>query len=451
MQASFRQASLPLGWKLASVTPIFKKGNKLDCNNYRPISLVPIVSKVMEAIISDAMSEFLLQEAVIPAQQHGFIKSRSVVTNLLHCINDWSTSLNSRQPVDVVYLDFSKAFDRIPTRRLLTKLDHFGIRGRLNRWIQNFLSDRYFRVRVGEDYSSDRPVKSGVPQGSVLGPLLFVVYISDLQLNVSSTISIYADDTKLYVNPVTNQHTLQQDLNSVFEWSTDWLLPLNIEKCVVLHMGRNNPSLPYFIDSCPLKCVTSHCDLGVIVNSDLSWSDHTASVCRRANSKLFLIRKCFSHMSSQSASKLFATYVRPILEFAVSVWNPDLIRDKTSLESVQRRATRLPFGRVRPSYEERLSLAHLTTFEHRRLRGDLIMAFRILRYNYGNLNTIFTLNQDERLRGHHFKLKKEHGTARSRVNFLPNRIFDIWNNLDRDIVAAPSVSVFKKRLDNFFL
>lgn len=395
----------------------------------------------MEAIISEAMSEFLLHENVIPHQQHGFIKGRSAITNLLHCVNDWSSSLNDRHPVDVVYLDFSKAFDRVPKRRLLAKLDHFGIRGKLNLWIQNFLSDRYFRVRVGEAYSSDKPVKSGVPQGSVLGPLLFCVYTSDLPLIISSKVSIYADDTKLYVNPIVNQHVLQHDLDTILKWSLEWLLPLNIEKCVVLHIGKNNPSRH------PLSTVTSHNDLGVIINSDLNWSEHIVSVCKRANSKLFLIRKCFTRISLNSMCRLYSIYVRPTLEFAGPVWNPDLARDKVLIENVQRKATRLAFGRVRPCYEDRLTMAHLTTFERRRLRGDLILCFRILKYNFGNLNTMFTINRDDRLRGHQYKLKKEQAIARSRVNFLPNRIFNIWNNLDRDTISATTVNTFKNRLD----
>lgn len=344
MQSSFTNGSLPSSWKLASVTPIFKRGNKLDSHNYRPISLLPVVSKLMESIISETMMDFLLEQHIIPKQQQGFIPGRSTLTNLLHCVNDWTSFLNNREPIDIVYLDFSKAFDRVPKRRLLYKLEHFGIRGNLKLWIENFLTDRFYKVRVGDSFSHKRPVKSGVPQGSVLGPLLFTVYTSDLPFHVSSKISQYADDSKIYDNPITSHLAIQNDLMSIHQWSSEWLLPLNIEKCVVLHVGKNNPHFDYFIDGQIVITVTSHNDLGVIVNSELSWSDHVLSVTKRANTRLYLIRKCFSKVSFQSFCKLYATYVRPILEYAGPVWYPDLTRDRTLLESVQRKATRVAFG-----------------------------------------------------------------------------------------------------------
>lgn len=308
----------------------------------------------MEKIILKNLLPFLTINNVIPEQQHGFVPGRSVLTNLLVCVNDWSMCVDSGSSVDVIYLDFSKAFDRVPKRRLLYKLEHFGIRGNLLQWVSSFLTHRTFAVKLGDAYSSRHEVLSGVPQGSVLGPILFLVYVSDLPDLLLSKCCMYADDLKLYADPLTRYDTLQQDLVTISDWCSTWLLPLNVSKCSVLHIGKTNPGLVYYLEGEVIKVVDSQNDLGVIITSDLTWSEHILSVTRRANKLVYLLRKIFQDCSPQTAAKLYRTYVRPILEFAGPVWHPDLVRDSTLLETVQRRFTRLSYGRIRPTYEERL-------------------------------------------------------------------------------------------------
>lgn len=447
MEASFRQSTLPQAWKHALVTPIFKKGDKLDPDNYRPVSVVPIVAKIAEKVILKSVLPFLLRNNVLPVQQHGFIPGRSVITNLLTCVDDWTRSLDARIPVDVVYLDFSKAFDRVPRRRLLHKLEWCGIRGSLLRWIDSFLFGRSFAVKVGGALSSRFPVVGGVPQGSVLGPVLFLVYVSDLPPQLLSRCSMYADDMKLYGNPLEDHHVLQRDLRVISEWCSRWLLPLSVSKCTVLHMGRLNPRLQYSLQDSLLKSVDSQNDLGVIITSDLSWSEHILSSVRKASRLSYLFYKVFKGCSPSTAARLYTTYVRPILEFASPVWCPDLVRDANMLEAVQRRVTRLPYGYVRPTYEQRLEIMNLPSFQQRRRRGDLIITYRALHSCFGvDLSQLFELNSNN-LRGHEFKLKKEKFSTGARQGFLSNRVFSAWNGLPSEVVNAPSVNLFKNRLD----
>jgi hypothetical protein len=228
MEQSFHSSTLPCDWRTAYITPIHKSGNRLEANNYRPISLTSSVVKIMESIIVDRLDSFTSEFAIIPKEQYGFTKGKSVETNLLSCLNDWSSLVDLGKSVDVVYLDFAKAFDKVPINLLITKLKTHGISGRLLAWITHFLSDRKFAVKVNGVLSDFFDVLSGVPQGSVLGPKLFLLYTADIPDLFLSPCAMFADDIKLY-NDTDNSFTLQEDLNKVLCWSESWGLPLKQE------------------------------------------------------------------------------------------------------------------------------------------------------------------------------------------------------------------------------
>jgi hypothetical protein len=453
MQKSFETSRLPQDWKIAVVAPIYKKGDKFDSNNYRPISLTSLVVKVMESVIVDQINCFSVEQNILSDKQHGFTKGRSVETNLLHCLKDWSSLLDEGKAVDVVYLDFSKAFDKVPTDLLLQKLDACGIRGLLHGWVADFLKGRKFRVRVGDGLSDMFDVISGVPQGSVLGPKLFLLYTAELPKLVSSSCVQYADDTKLYVNPLISHSALQNDLNLLSNWCQSWALPLNISKCEVLHMGKNNQNLSYYIDGSKLPAVNSHVDLGVLVTNDLSWSDHILKTVKKANKILFLIKRTFCRSSYITMSKLFKLYVRPILEFANTVWHPVLVRDQKLLENVQRKFTRHCFRHCeRTNYMRRMSEMKLIPLIARKRRGDLIFSFKILKgiAENSNLLSLYHLRNNSRLRGHPLTLQVRPFKTHVRKFFLPSRVTEDWNSLTTDIVDLANVNQFKRKIDDIF-
>ena len=270
-QQSIDMIKIPTAWKHAIVTPIFKKGSIDNPKNYRPISLTSIIGKVMERIIVRQLREFIERNKLIPQQQHGFVEGRSTTTNLLTSLNAWTEALDKNKPVDVLYLDYAKAFDKVPHGRLLWKLKRAGITGNLLGWIREYLTNRTFQVRVGNTLSTRRRVTSGVPQGSVLGPLLFIIYTADFGERLQSDWICYADDTKLYVNPLEQQQQLQEDIRQVQIWSETWLLPLNQNKCKVLHIGKNNPKLQYNMSNHIIQPTEAEVDLGVIITKDLKW------------------------------------------------------------------------------------------------------------------------------------------------------------------------------------
>jgi len=229
---SLDEASVPDDWKCADVSPLFKKGNRSQVENYRPIRITSQICKIFESIIRDAVVKHLETNLLIHDSQHGNRKGRSCLTNLLTFLDKVTSDIDTGKDVDVIFLDFAKAFDKVPHQRLLQKLTSHGITGKLLQWISNWLSNRKQRVCINGSLSDWIQVLSGVPQGSVLGPILFLIFINDLECGITNWILKFADDTKIF-GPVCdyNDYTaFQEDLNRLFSWTTDWQMAFNIEK-----------------------------------------------------------------------------------------------------------------------------------------------------------------------------------------------------------------------------
>ena len=444
---------VPADWKVANVTPIFKKGNRsLPCN-YRPVSLTSVVCKVMESVVKDCMLKYLLDNGLLLLSQHGFLPNRSCISNLLSFLDDVSLSLDSGHCVDVIYLDFQKAFDKVPLGRLMVKLHRLGIQGRCADWIKSWLYGRSQRVVVNGKFSSWKDVTSGVPQGSVLGPILFLVFINDIDCSLSSCISKFADDTKLYrnVNDDKDASLLQRDLDRLVTWSQTWQMSFNADKCKVLHFGSKNLSHKYTMAGSVLGSVTSEKDLGVVISSDLKPSRQCAAAAARANRMLGLIKRNFSNFSKDIVLNLYKQLVRPHLDYAVQAWNPFYEKDKFLLEQVQRRATRLiPKVRNLP-YHDRLNCLGLTSLELRRVRGDMLQVFKFLSGN-DSLSTCNYLEvcADSRVRGHSKKLVKRFSRLDIRKFSFSHRVVNEWNSLPGWVVNSTSVNCFKINIDKYY-
>jgi len=233
---------LPADWKLAEVTAIYKKGSKSDARNYRPVSLTSVCCKVLESILRDHIMGYLLENDLISNKQYGFVKGRSTMLQLLHMMDKWTDYLENGGQIDTIYTDFEKAFDKVPHRRLIYKQRAYDISDSLFNWIQDFLTARQQRVRVNLSISAWGAVTSGIPQGSVLGPLLFLIYINDLieSCETNSEIYLFADDAKLFrhILDVSNNKFLQGELHNLKDWTDKWLLRLNVKKCKVVSFGR---------------------------------------------------------------------------------------------------------------------------------------------------------------------------------------------------------------------
>ena len=244
---SLASGQIPQDWRSASVSPIYKKGSKLEPGNYRPVSLTCLLCKLMEKIIREHVIEHLQVNKLISRQQHGFTKGRSCVTQLLDVMDSWTEILDEGGSIDIIHMDFMKAFDSVPHQRLLAKLSAHGIQGKVLEWTQAFLSEREQRVVVNGTSSQPAPVTSGIPQGSVVGPMLFVMYINDLPDVCTSNVKLFADDTKLFTRSDGEAATtaMQEDLNRLQQWSNDWLLRFHPQKCSVLKLGSKKSGTKY--------------------------------------------------------------------------------------------------------------------------------------------------------------------------------------------------------------
>ena len=366
---------LPRNWLDAVISPIYKKGQRCIPENYRPVSLLSIICKVLERIITNQIVQHIMENELSCHQQHGFTKGKSTTTNLLEALNFWSEAMMHGIPVDVLFLDYSKAFDAVPHQRLIQQVKSFGIHGEALEWIAAFLNNRRQRVRVNGQLSQFQPVLSGVPQGSILGPILFTLFVNNIPDELRNIISMYADDTKIYAAVTSELETqsLSDDLKAAEEWAKKMQMKFNLGKCHVMHLGRNNPHKEYTMtleDGTlhTLETVETEKDLGVLVDRELKFSQHCQLKVNKANSILGCLKHSFKNMDKETFLLLYKAMIRPHLEYASCVWSPHLKRDKDAIERVQRRATKIVPGISHLSYTERLKYLELPTLQFRRER-----------------------------------------------------------------------------------
>lgn len=451
-QKSLNEGILPSDWLKGCVTAIFKKGDKSLPENYRPISITSIICRIMESLIRDYLVEHMTQNNLFSAYQHGFVPSKNCFTNLIECMEKWSEILESGDSVDIIYTDFAKAFDSVPHQRLLRKMKNNGITGKTLDWIKAFLSNRKQCVKIEDEHSSWVHVKSGIPQGSVLGPILFVIFINDMPNVVDCMIQLFADDAKLFTNVNIRDEmsgkSLQNDINSLSAWSEKWQLPFNISKCKALHIGNCNPCRRYKMKGRLLEHINDQKDLGVIVDSELKFHKQTAAVVKKANSSLGLVKKTFAQLDRETLPLLYKSLVRSHLEHGNVIWGPFYKEDAKLVEKVQRRATKVVPELRDKSYEDRLRNLNLPSLQHRRRRGDMIYAYKIMTGKVKmKANEIFTM-ANRTMRSHQYKIQKRKVTKTTSVNAFSNRIVNDWNTLPNKIITSPTTNGFKNLLDD---
>ena len=343
-QKSMDTGSLPEDWRTANVCPVYKKGDKSAPINYRPISLTCIICKLMEHIICSNLSSHLELNGILNPKQHAFRRHRSCTTQLCTVIHDWAKSIDAGFQTDVFILDFAKAFDSVPHERLKAKLFHCCVNSNTLRWIDAFLCERRQRVVFNGAKSEWIPVNSGVPQGTVLGPTLFNIFINDITNNINSEIRLFADDCVCYrqIRHKEDHNILGRDIEQLGNWAKRWNMRFEPTKSKIMHITRKTRHKAhhlYSLQNTAIESVTHTKYLGVTVTNDLRWNRHVADVTKKANRMLGQLRRNMSACDPAVKEAAYMGLVRPLLEYACSAWDPYTEQLITEVEKVQRRAS----------------------------------------------------------------------------------------------------------------
>ena len=455
-QLSLQSGKIPNSWRHALVQPVYKKGDRSTAANYRPISLTSVCCKLLEHVVRSGITNHLESNKILSNAQHGFRKQRSCESQLLLTIDDLGSALDDGGQTDAILLDFSKAFDVVPHKRLLLKLHHYGIRGQTLAWIEDFLSHRTQQVAVEGKLSSIGQVTSGVPQGSVLGPTLFLVFINDLSKNIKSTVRLFADDTILYrqIKTSIDPAILQQDLDQLQVWEKTWQMQFNASKCHVLSVSKKKETTrtSYSIHGEILQNVDSAKYLGIEISKDLSWKKHINSITNKANKTSAFLYRNLRSCPRRTQTTCYKTIARPLLEYASPVWDPPQEYLAQDLEKVQRRAARriMHDFRTTTSASELVSKLELDTLKLRRTAAKATTMYKVV-------NGLVEATPERQIliptgrnsRGHNMKFRTPYcRTDVMKNTFFPSAI-SLWNSLPQEAISANTPEAFRTTVEGW--
>ena len=453
---SLETGCLPLEWKHSNIVPIFKSGDPAAVGNYRPISLLSITSKLLERLIHNALLSHVIENKLISDKQFGFRPGSSTQEAILSATRDWHETMERKESVACIFFDLSKAFDSLPHHLVLDTLARCGVFGPLLRWFQCYLSERWQPVVLDGECSEKELVRSGVPQGSILGPLLFILTVDPmLQLCYSpgTTISMYADDIDLYkaISKAEDQTALQADVTLVQQWTScrDLRLNQNKTKALVITRKKKPPAVSVHLNGSPIEQVSSYRYLGVTITDDLSWGKHINTVCCKAKRTLGFLYRCFGRSTGRRPLvRLYQSLVLPVLDYCCSVWDPQQKTNIDKLERVQTFAARLATGHWMDdqfSLREELGWCPLST---RRAYQKLCLCRRI--------TTGKSLIPPSAFKPHPSPSKLRHTNSlalfrpRARTSYTNHSFFistiPLWNSLPEAVVKLLSNIAFKKHL-----
>ena len=459
---SLETGRIPSALKLGKITPVYKGGDKTFPKNYRPIVLTSHLIKLFEKIIVWKIREFLTENDLFNQSQHGFRAGRSCLSQLLNHYQKILEGLCSGSDVDIVYLDFAKAFDKVDHGILIQKLDAIGIRGSILSWIREFLVNRTQSVVVDGAVSSHSAVMSGVPQGTVLGPVLFLIHIGNITDAIQhSQVASFADDTRILksVNNIEDCELLQQDLRRIYDWAQETNMSFNENKFELIRYKRIQEPVEFTYmgpDNTPIERKDTVVDLGVTMSADASFREQVQKVASTGRQRAGWIMRVFSTREIKPMMTLYRALVLPVLEYCCQLWSPVVLKYVRQLEAVQRTFTWRLAEISHLDYWQRLEELKLYSLERRRERYIVIYVWKIIQGCVPNLeggDRITTRNTGRR--GRLCRVPPLSSQTRGRIQTLRDDSFAVlgprlFNCLPRELRAyEDDLDCFKAQLDSF--
>lgn len=455
---SLRTGTVPSSYKKGNVCAVFKKDDPTLPSNYRPITLLNSEDKVFERLIFKHLYNHLHDNNILTPLQSGFIPGDSTVNQLTYLYNTFCQALDSGKEVRVVFCDISKAFDRVWHVGLIHKLRSAGVTGKILDWFKSYLTDRQQRVVLPGVASDWAYIRAGVPQGSVLGPLLFLLYINDIVNDIGANIRLFADDTSLFIiveNPVTAAVSLNADLSRISNWANTWLVTFNPNKTESLLLSRKltrpvHP--PIYMQNQQISEVETHKHLGIFISNDCTWHTHIDYIKNKAWNRIHIMRKLKFKIDRKSLEIIYTSFIRPILEYADVIWDNCTQYEKQELEKIQNEAARIAIGATKlisldklyseikwDSLEKRRKDHKLTLFYKMQINMTPSYLSNLIPQTIGNISQ-YNLRNSDNLQTINAR------TSQYANSFLPSTVRD-WNSLPPEIAQSDSLTTFKNHLN----
>ena len=451
---SLSLGKFPSPYKDANVTPVHKKGDLSLVSNYRPISLLNSVAKLFEKLVFKYFYNHLQDNNMLSSLQSGFIPGDSTVNQLAYLYHIFTEALDAGKEIRTVFCDISKAFDRVWHEGLIYKLKAAGVSGDVLRWFQSYLSGRRQRVVLSGSFSEWVYIKAGVSQGSILGPLLFLLYINDIVKNIGSHIRLFADDTSLFIivdNPTTAALCLNSDLEKLSRWAAIWLVTFNPSKNESLLISRkiNKPiHPPLYMQNVQIQEVSSHKHLGLYFSNDCSWHQHIDYIKQKAWFRIHVMRKLKFKLDRKSLETIYLTFIRPLLEYGDVIWDNCTQYEKNELDKIQNEAARITTGTTKLVSLDNLYKEVGWQTLHRRRQDHKITLFYKM---FNQLTPVYLSSlipqQVNAISHHNLRNSNDIHTIRSNTSlyhnsFLPSTLRQ-WNSLPVEVRQLNTLSSFK--------
>ena len=451
LNSIFSSGCYPQIWKLSHITPIHKKGTKSDKSNYRPISILPTLSKITESVIHSRLLRHLLSNNIISKQQAAYLPSDSTAQQLLSMIHLIKTTMASNNIAQGVFLDVSAAFDAVWHKGLLAKLEQINISGTALQLFSNYLSNRHSVTVIDGHKSTELPLLAGVPQGSRLGPLLFIIYINDLVSDLESNPFVYADDTTLIATGSSTYETtniLNRDLFKISNWAHTWKVTFNASKSKDMIFSKFLlPSYPTILGLQCIERVHLHKHLGLYINSSLTWDKHIESIVKKVNLKLSIMWQV-KELSRQCLDVLYKLHVRSSIDYAITVFGPSLNASQIKiLDNLNYRAARLVTGAQKYTSSEKL--LNELGWENTTKRIEYLCLTQFYKIIHRQTTPLVHENLPPRLNSNYPTNRTfQHYPFMS--SFFVNSFFPFsirrWDQLDPDLRNEPDFTEFKIKL-----